>query len=313
MNAGRGSRRRRGGAEAAPPIAWAWAAALGFVAVAGALVATVHVEVPPSEAFEAFNRDRLRAFAEGPRDAGLRVVLLGNSRLKFATLLDAPADGPDAAVVPLRIANDWAVFSDFAPLADDILGARPDAVVIQAALLAQERGNVAGLRLLRDYAEWRAVGRGQWNPGRIDQHALQFGRDCVGEFTPEAVDARLERTGRWLTLDPAGGNHQALRAFVARAAELGIAVVVVRIPSVALYEEAAGAALDGAVATGLAALPGDAGVRLLRFPDGLDQGHYCDIVHMNERGRVRFTAWLVDALHRRAGGDRVARSAVVGP
>jgi len=153
----------KGSADTAPPLlAWLWAAAFAALAVAAFFHLAGKLAMPQSQAFLTFNQERVEAFASAQAPDALRIALLGNSRLKYGTLGEAElaalaADLGHRPMRFLRLVNNWAVFEDFAALESAILAARPDVVVLQMDLLAQERAEPARALLLRDYVEWLLV------------------------------------------------------------------------------------------------------------------------------------------------------------
>ena len=125
----------------------AWIAAFGLAAgvIGAAWYAVTAAGIQPEAPFTDFNRARIESFAARASAAGARrVLLLGSSALKYATRgeRDFGADVARAAGVPvetLRVTSNWGTFYDFAPLADDLLRAQPDLVVMESELLAADR------------------------------------------------------------------------------------------------------------------------------------------------------------------------------
>ncbi|MGH8721601.1 MAG: hypothetical protein ACREU4_06430 [Burkholderiales bacterium] len=237
-------------------------------------------------------------------------MLLGNSRLKYGTLSEAEL-GTLAAELGyrpmrfLRLVNNWAVFEDFAALESVLLAARPDVVVMQIDLLAQERAEPARALLLREYAEWLMVGRGPWNPGDLDQAELQFGTPCAHEAGPNALEERRRRVGRWLRVEPDGAGARLAGAFVSRAAAEGIAVVLLRVPRTSTMESAMGEADENILATASRLMAAYPGIRLLA-PAGPPDQLYCDLVHLDAAGRRAFSTRLVAALPTLSRASRAA-------
>jgi hypothetical protein len=287
--------------EPAPPlVAWLWAAAFALLAVTAFLHAAGQVSIPRSQAFLAFNRERAEAFASASRPDELRVVLIGNSRVKYGTLDEAglgelAADQGHGRMRFLRLVNNWAVFEDFAPLEDTVLAARPHVVVIQTELLAQERAERARAVLLRDYVEWLAFGRGLWNPGNVDQAELQHGTPCAHETGPNAIEEREQRVRHWLRIEPDGASARLARAFVRRATAQGATVVLLDVPRTSAMEDATADASGEIQASASRLIAAQPQVRVLE-PAGPPDQLYCDLVHMDEPGRRAFSALLVVAL-----------------
>ena len=295
--------------EQAPPlVAWLWAAAFAALAVTAFFHAAGHVEIPQPQAFLEFNHRRVSEFAEPHDPEELRVVMLGNSRLKYGTLTEdqlagRAVDSGYGRMRFLRLVNNWAVFEDFASLGDAVLAARPHVLVIQLELLAQERAQDARALLLREYGQWRMFGRGPWNPGDVDQAELQYGTPCADGQSAEALDERKRRVRRWLRFQPDGPSSRLARAFVARAAAEGTAVVLLAIPRTSTMEVAMQPTSDEMLAAARRVISQHPEIDLLK-PGGPPDQLYCDLVHMAEPARQTFSAWLVGALATLSGGSR---------
>jgi hypothetical protein len=287
--------------EQAPPlVAWLWAAAFAALMVTAFFHAAGQVEIPQSQAFLEFNQRRVNEFAERRKTEELRVVMLGNSRLKYGTLDEDQLAGLAAEsgygqTRFLRLVNNWAVFEDFASLRDALLAARPHVLVIQLELLAQERAQDARALLLREYAQWRIFGRGPWNPGDVDQAELQYATPCADGQSPEALEERKRRIRRWLRFQPDGPSSRLARAFIAQATAQGTAVVLLAIPRTSTMETAFQSTSDEMLAAARRLLSHHRQIDLLE-PSGPPDRQYCDLVHMAEPARRTFSAWLVGAL-----------------
>ena len=296
----------KGARDIAPPVgAWLWAVAFAALAVTAFFYAAGQVHIPESQAFLEFNQRRAGEFAAPPQGDEMRVVMLGNSRLKYATLHDAQladlaADLGYGRMRFLRVVNNWAVFEDFAPLADAIVAARPHVVVMQLELLAEERAERARVLLLREYVEWLMFGRGPWNPGDIDQTDLQYGTPCAMDPAAETLEERKRRVRRWLLVQPDGPSSRLARAFVAQVAAQGTAVMLLALPRTSAMEAAARSASGEVLAAAERLILLHPEVRLVA-PAGPGDQLYCDLVHMAEAARGAFSAELLGALARVSG------------
>ncbi|MEE9140901.1 MAG: hypothetical protein V3U18_09035, partial [Alphaproteobacteria bacterium] len=260
-----------------------------------------------SQAFYEFNMARIDQFAEAstgrPAD-GLSVVMLGNSRLKYATLSEAEmvalAESRGLGEMRfLEFVNNWAIFEDFEGLAAPLLEAEPDLIVFQLELLVKERADFSRLLLLREYVLWQLLGIGPWNPGNIDQRALQFDRPCANDHSQDAIATRLERTERWLSYDALGRSARLARDFIATATVRGIPVVLLSIPKTQKAEEfpiLATSTLWRMLDHEVERLESNDKVSHWRYTAAIPDGEFCDVVHMNESARRNFSAWLVSRL-----------------
>jgi hypothetical protein len=297
----RGSTTRK---QAPPLLAWLWAGAFAALTVAAFCYAAGRVEIPQSQAYLEFNHRRVSDFAAPPEGNELRVVMLGNSRLKYATLAEEQlaslaADLGYGRMRFFRLVNNWAVFEDFAALGDAILAARPHVVVIQLDLLAQERAEGAQALFLREYVAWLMFGRGPWNPGDLDQTELQYGTPCVTGRSPNALEQRKRRVRRWLRTRSDGPSALLAGAFVARAAAQEAVVVLLPVPRTSSMEASVRSGNDEMLAVANRLIAGQPAIHLLA-PGRPTDRQYCDLVHMAEPARRGFSAWLVGALAARA-------------
>jgi hypothetical protein len=282
--------------QAVPMSAWVLTAVLAAtLLIAMAVVGTGPV-TPPSEAFQAFNAPRVETFRNADSDH-YRIVMLGNSRLKYATWDEVQLEDLRAGETPLdviRLVNDWATFADFEPFVPALLDSAPDLVIIQVEMMSQERSMAANVRFMRLYLKWLLFGgTGElWNPGSLDQADLQFGTPCEDiEPSAAAVAARLDRTGNWLTHDPHGPSSTAARQFVDELRRRGIAVAYLSIPRTSVMEDAR----PGATLTA-DALSAEERETIWRYPHSVGDEHFCDTIHLSESGRLMFSQWLTQRI-----------------
>jgi len=276
-----------------PVSCWLLTASLVSLSVGCFLWAVARFDVPASAAFAAFNEARLADLSATKRDSTARVVMLGNSRLKYATLTDDDLmrrAGAGTAIV--RIVNNWAIFTDFEPLLESILQTAPTLIVLQEDLLGDGWSFLNKLRHARQYVRWKLFGAGAWNPGVIDQRALQFDTPCSGEVSERAVEQRLARTELWLVHDSDGVAAAAAYRFIERALSAGTDVVVLSIPRSGPMEAARPVTLLDDPPEALRR----AGVDVWRYTDPLADDYFCDTIHINAEGRERFSRWLLDNL-----------------
>ena len=292
---------RPGGA--APSICWLWALAFAGLAWVAYDEAPRHFEAPPSVTFTAYNQPRIEAFGLAGPGAGLRVVSIGNSRLKYAT----PDDGPFARLAAtaglerasfLRIIGNWAVFEDFEPLVEDLLALEPDVIVLQVELLGVARAHRARRMILGEFAAWQLLGLGPWNPLNVNHRAVQTLKPCLETHSEDYLKDRLRLTDIWVMDDSQAAGARRARDFVRRAAAVGTQVALVTVPMSASWE-----ALHPSDRPSLMRLAEDLGrssdnVHVLRYPVRLSDDRYCDPIHMNPRGGAEYSDWLIGELAR---------------
>ncbi len=245
--------------------------------------------VPKSEAFFQHNADRVERFRNEIFAGATGVVLIGDSRLRYAVENDEAlawqlSESGNRPFSVLRLTNNWAVFDDFSPLIPRVLDASPSLVLIQEELLAKERARSALLLEGRSYLIWKLFGIGPWNLGSLDQHALQTEMRCEALYLEETVEARRKRVFRWISFDPEGQNAKFVADFLQRLEKQGTAVRHMRIPITSSGQE------------GLPGFSRPDSPDTLTFSQHFDDHHYCDIVHMNDKGRSAYSSWLVNKI-----------------
>lgn len=270
-----------------PLAVWAYALAFAFL-----LFWQLHNhligETPRSEAFHLHNEARLESLARAVDAGAIGVVLIGDSRLRYATPQDDEfstllTERLGRPVRVVRIAHDWAVFDDFAGLAPSILAAHPTLLVLQEELFAKERETPSRLLLGRSYLLWQIKGRGPWNPGDKDQALYQSEQRC--DVLPDIdAEARRQRSLLWVAFDPNGANARAIAAYRDEAEAQGVGTAVLSLP------------ITGAGRAILPAYHHPQDGRTLAMAGTIPDADFCDVVHMNADGRAAFTAWLLPNL-----------------
>jgi hypothetical protein len=287
---------------ATPLSVWTLALLLAVVLGFGAFECLFRWGPPGLTAFEQYNLGRVREFSKRSADADLRIVMLGNSRLKYSTPPDdefskllSKASGRHVEV--LRLVNNWAVFHDFAELLDPIAALKPDIIVLQLQLLGQERALGARSLILQDYVDWLISGNHQpWNPGDIDQAALQTAVPCVHDFSDAALRDRLTRTRQWLNFDPDSPSGRKAREWARAEADATVKVMILSIPRTPTIEQSTGVDFDDQSSDVVDRLLATQGISFARFDEPLPRDAFCDVVHMDKQGRRRMTAWLIERL-----------------
>ena len=271
-----------------PLTAWLYT---GFAVLAIVLLGLPAVDagrMPDSDAFSTYNAARLQAVVD--EDPSRLVVMLGDSKLKYAT--DTRRLAADDATTLLRIVQNRAAFSDFAKLADAILDADPDLLVVQDSLMTHDRHKLMDFRLMQEVVLWRLLApESAFNPHKVDHAALQSDVPCYRDFAVESLARRVARLedGSRYGLD----NDEARAAldFVRRARERGIPVAILTLPNHPRLEvempsadrEAELRALAAAEALPVWQVPASLSIR---------EDNYCDFVHLDPDGRQKLSAWL---------------------
>jgi hypothetical protein len=288
----------------APISTWIAAFVLAAGAIGVAWYAVTAAGIQPEAPFTDFNRVRIESFAARASKAGAkRVVLLGSSALKYATRdeRDFAAGIARAAGVPvetLRVTSNWGTFYDFAPLAGDLLRARPDLVVMESEFLAADRPPWRRFLIwIRDLRSRLGIAvEGEEPASEAD---VQFSYPCwKRKASMRHAMLREERAG-WVTVRPGGPGPDAARDIAARLLDAGAIVALVSVPRRPDYEAESRATRD--------AIAGDPGWRALEGrvgrwePEPLPSGLYCDLTHVTPAGQASISDWLESAVARELG------------
>lgn len=275
---------------------WRRAAAILSLLVLALIGIGLAVGAPPSQAFYAFNMQRLRAFQaeHDPRDAHtLRVVMLGNSRLKNGTIEAAQIERWAAQygytrIESFRLVANWAVFRDFAPLLDQVRALRPDVYVMQMDLLVDDMAPAFEAQLAFNYLRWLTAGQGSWS--WYEPRDEQLGLVCTSEGEPEV---RADRAALKLISDPDSESPRMARAFIREVAADGTEVLLVTVPKSAAFERISPSVNDKMLASAREIAAKRPSVTVAPFADSLPDDHFCDVAHLNRQGATAFSRWLV--------------------
>lgn len=276
---------------------WFWATAFLSVMVILAVLRFDAANKPVDE-FNVFNDARLDEFAAHP--APYKVIMLGDSRLKYATLPDDDlatlAAKSNASVAFLRIVQNQAQFSDFEPFLGKILRAKPDIVILQRPLLTRHRHNNIELRKLQKFIVWALIdGEGTWNPDGLDQRALQFETPCTSAepmsdtMSDQNFEAAVVEVRKRGTPDPEGPNAEAVHAFIESAHRVGTKVVILSVPATPSYWRVVAEAFPD---NGAYFVP--SGIVEWKYPGNYPAREYCDLLHLLPDARATHSEWLAN-------------------
>ena len=239
----------------------------------------------PSQTFAEYNSARFSELTTKET----RVILLGDSRMRYA-IHSEPKIAPmlekrlNRPVNILRIVNNWAVFDDFSPLIKDIVEFSPDLIVLQKELYTKTRSPYAVKVMAHKYWLWKIFGNGLWNPGNLDQSALQNEMRCLVLNKHETVEGRKKRAYKWFNFSASGRSQESLKRFLKQANDKRIPYVFLSIPITTRAKESLPNADIDTVPSAIA-------------PNFIIQDHnFCDLVHMNTVGREQYSKWLVNNL-----------------
>lgn len=276
-----------------------------WLATAALCVLTLSVTLPGFILYHPWveaNRARLAELhrENGQHAGGARVVIaVGDSKLRFATadeavLAEAAAQRGVRDLRFLRITRDAADFRDFTALADEILATRADLVILQLDLLVREPP------LLNKYWAYLRKSLGTVLRGHPLEERLTT--VCNNEAVPDwnADDRGWRRTVRSYEdrgVDPTAPGYQRIKDLVGRAERLGVDVVLLAVPATSRARDHFYGSGNSFYPGVMATIEADGLLEAWQYPGRLsDEQHYCDFLHLNERGRDLFSRWLADAL-----------------
>lgn len=270
-----------------PLEAWIYAIAIALAGLLLFVPLLLGTDLPKANEFTRYNGDRLSHAKQGEPD--YLIVLLGDSKLKYATDLQV-FDGNERLAV-VRIVQDRATFSDFEQLTRPIFAADPDLIVVQESLLTHQRLGATDLRELQQLVLWRLFApESDFNPGRIDQAALQSKRPCTNDFGNDSLEQRLTRLASESRHATDHDEARSAAAFLQAAQVRGMDTAVLRLPNHPRLDAhiAVGARNDAAVAASSPA-------RAVWVPSAaidIRSEDFCDFVHLNPAGRAKVSNWL---------------------
>ena len=254
---------------------------------------------PHSQAYREYNLQRLSEFRaeHDPRSPGaLRIVMLGNSRLKNATIdpvmLERLAiDRGYRGLEQFRLVANWAVFRDFEPLLNDLQALDPDLYVVQLDLLVDEMTRTWIVELNYHYLRWLANGDGPWTWFEPQEEQLE---PACAEH--RFSDGRAFQADLKLVADPNAESPQMAREFIDAVARAGSRVLIVSVPKSNELEQRLPSVHVEALAAARSLQAQNASVSVAVFPTSLADQFFCDVTHLGPSGTEVFSRWLIDQL-----------------
>lgn len=248
---------------------------------------------PPSEAFYQYNAPRLSALKQEKKK---KIIMLGDSRLRYATYSDNDMEillssktNKDMSVV--RLVNNWAVFNEFNQLIPLMLNTHPDLFVIQENVITKSRTYVITKILARQHLMWSHFGTGIWDPGNSNQYSIQNEMSCSATIQNETVDERRKRATSWFNYKRKSENNNNFNEFIKTTQLLNIPVIFISIP------------ITSKGTLGLPHPPKMTTAKVYSPASSIPDEHFCDLVHMNDNGRVIFSNWLSEVIIKKLSGN----------
>lgn len=293
-------------------LAYFWAPVVALALICGLYYGALRDMQAGVQIYDAGNKALLQDFVQAKTQSDISVIALGNSRLRHAltvgfnpqekTILP---DGRSLAV--LQFGLDGAGFFNFADMADDIIAAKPDYLVIMPNVLTNRR---TAQPFFMDKAVTVTMYLNRLLSDQNPQAAWEYERryiisECYTGFLKKRMDQHLQllafRDSH--ALDGNESYKQAL-SFLHRARDAGIKIILLDLePNMAMLN-----ALDvkphqidfpglGHSPSCRALLPDlYKDIQWASYYPVEGARHFCDFMHLNAQGRAAFTHWFLTLL-----------------
>ena len=173
-----------------------------------------------------------------------------------------------------------------------MLEGRPDAVLLQAELLAGE-GFIRRLdrRIYKfvEFFRWWLFGFGPWQPDVETPGEVQNDRPCVVNFSEERYEHRVQFPQK---MDPRGGNAVLANEFIREAIGQGVTIILVTVPKNPRLEKTRPSVPPAIKSLVERVTASSRQVEFWRYPTEVPSDSYCDFLHMNENGREVYSRWI---------------------
>lgn len=283
-----------------------------FVFLLGVLkIAADRYYTEATELFASYDRKMVEWIYEDEFKDDLKIIMLGNSRLRNALLAGGAEPGkvtlPDGRrAVILQFSNDAASFADYDTVTDMIVEKEPDIVVVQDSVMTNRHvkypfiaSTAESLLKYTEIAMQSAEPFELWVSRRSDLTDACF--ESFAKYRIEDHINMMQRQDRHM-LAPENELHEKAIEFIEALVERDVPVAVLDIKSNTELLRDAGYSAGAVDFFGLAERPQKSDllpalhqqVYWLSFnppADGRDV--YCDVVHLNDKGRERFKNWIV--------------------
>ena len=263
--------------------------------------------------FDRYDRKMIEWTFGAEFDDHLKIVLLGNSRLRHA--FTAGTQEPETLVLPdgrkavfLHFSYDAATFEDFKTITAPLLKEKPDFLIVQDGVISNSRRDTSFIRglsaSLLNYSKIRMAGHEPFDAWLLRRSHIMD--TCYESFARNRIATQVEIMQKRdkHDLSPLNPSYKLAREFLHKAVNAEIPVAVLRIKSNESMLEDAGYPKDAVDFHGLEENPSKTDLlpeirknvfwMFYETPKGGD--HYCDIVHLNKEGRAVFQSWLLDEL-----------------
>jgi hypothetical protein len=265
-----------------------------------------------------FNGELIREFNEIRKETDYSVILLGNSRLRYA--ISYGLDPAEIVTLPngktvavLKFAINAARFDIYdADVSYRVLKSKPDLIVVQDSVISNAPSNikstilysktvleffVKSIRGISQYDEWLRDRKDVWKDSQ-----------CFKKFTEEGLEIQLQFAADRdrHNIDEENPGYKAAMNFFMQTRLSDQKVAVLRIPPNLEVLDRMDVPVHKTDFYGLDAMPtieellGDEheGVAWINNPPEFTEKQYCDYVHLNSKGREVFGNWLLAELQK---------------
>ncbi|WP_444936462.1 hypothetical protein ACJJIW_00735 [Microbulbifer sp. JMSA004] len=246
-------------------------------------------DIPPLSEFAEYNQPRMNQFHSG--NEVVKIVMMGDSRLRYATPLSEDfsvilSKQLHVPVQVLRLTHDMAILKDFRGLFPDIYDAKPDLIVIQQEMLTKKRTLESRIYYARRFIESEYFGSIKGETV-FDQEKFQVSMGCGVMRKSETAEERRDFFLKWAYFSSIQERPQTVTDFLSELGHLGIPLLVVSIPV-------------SPKGRSIFPIPQDEPVFYTARPEyNFSDSQYCDVVHLNTKGRNVYTAWLAAELEKK--------------
>ncbi|MBL7961593.1 hypothetical protein JNL27_15270 [bacterium] len=283
-----------------PPM-YVWGMTLVFVCLTFIVSFKLYSD---SKTFVDYNVERLDTFRTVK---GKKVIGIGSSLLHNATFFDQFMSdfGEDIgydSIRFLRIVRYGSAIEDFIPLMTPMLDASPDMIIIESNILFLLGGEVRRPKIWKDIAKF--IRFAIKHPTRIPvferagRGNLELNMELPFHLSQHDTLTRVKRVMKMKAFKVRSSDFpKEVIDFFSGSTERKIKIIIIDVPYVILEEVIQETSLIQQKTTYLRSqLQVKYGIEYLVYPDSLGLEYYVDFSHLNQKGRERYSYWLLSCL-----------------
>jgi hypothetical protein len=262
-----------------------------------------------------YNLELIQNFEESSENASGSVVFFGNSRLRHAVNVgyfveEVEGKEKDNNITVMQFAPNAARFSLFKNVTDEILSIKPSIIVIQDSIISNAPNRVPNAvswsKTIYGFLFRKASNVDPYEVWKNDRQSIMSEKACMESYTQRDIDMQLafNRDRDSHSLSDENTGYQLAKDFIQKAVEQGITVVILSIPpdlenlsDFHVKQHQTDFFGIGYTPSPEELLPKTYNkVEWWRDAPAYPSDHYCDLVHLNQKGRGLFSKWLLDNL-----------------